>query len=295
MKFVPNLPKKVQFLETLSFSIHPFLPWRRPFDGGRKGYDKDLLFVWLLIKKILHWDYRTISDMAGVSHSTLVRANHFFLTGKVYAKFFRHLVKVAYKNGLIQGKKVSLDSSFVKTFSRKQETGSGGWNGHKEAIGFKLHLLIDASTSFPLALIVGDGVTHDSQLAIPLLKRARPWLKKCGYVLADKGYDDSDIVEYIAKNLKAKAGIPIRKGWKNKRGKKSGNYFNWKSKATGRTLKKSIYKLRSGIERCFSTLKRTYHLGHEETRGIHAFMKNVWLTLISYMLKKLWTEGSMCF
>lgn len=45
-------------------------------------------------------------------------------------------------------------------------------------------------------------------VAIPLLKKARPWLKKVGYVLADKGYDDTDIVEYIAKNLKAKAGIP---------------------------------------------------------------------------------------
>jgi transposase len=295
MTIVPNLPKKVHFLTELSFSIHAFLPWKRTFDGGRKGYDKTLLFLWLLIKKIVHWDYRTIADMAGVSHSTLVRANTFFLQEGVYEKFFRHLVKVAYKNGLIQGKKVSLDSSFVKTFSKRQEYGSGGWNGHKEAHGFKLHLLIDAHTSFPLALIVGDGVTHDSQVAVPLLKRARPWLKKCGYVLADKGYDDVKIVEYIAKKLKAKAGIPLREGWKNKKGRKSGNSFNWKSKATGRTVKKSIYRLRSGIERTFSTLKRTYHLGHEHTRGIFSFMKNVWLTLISYMLRKFYTEGSTCF
>jgi len=135
---------------------------------------------------------------------------------------------------------------------------------------------------------------HDSQLAIPLLKKARPWLRKCGYVLADKGYDDTKIVEYISKNLHAKAGIPIRKGWKNKKGKKSGNFFNWKSKAVGRTVKKSILNKRNGIERVFSTLKRTFHLGKEKTRGITAFMKNVWLTLISFMLKKFYTEGSTC-
>lgn len=294
MNLVPNLPKKVQFLTSLSCSITSFLPWRRTFDGGRKGYDKDALFLWLLMKKILHWDYRTIADMAGMSHSTLIRANDFFLLHNIYLKYFQHLVKHAYKNGFIHGKKVVLDSSFVPTFSRKEEPGSRGWNGKKETYGFKLHLLIDANTSFPIALILGDGLTHDSKLAIPLLKKARPWLKKCGYVLADKGYDDTKIVEYIAKKLKAKAGIPMRQGWKNKHGKRSGNFFNWKSKAAGRTMKKSILNLRGGIERVFSTLKRTFHLGHEETRGIQAFMKNVYLTLISCMLKKLYAEGSRC-
>lgn len=295
MKLVPNFPKKVQFLTKISLPFSTFLPNKSRFEGGRLGYDKQFLFFWLLIKKILNWDYRTIADMAGVSHSTFVRANQFFLDSKVYFKTFRYLVKVAYKNGIIKGEKVSLDSSFVQTFSKYKELGSGGWNGHKEKYGYKLHLLIDTNTSFPIALIVSDGVTHDSKVAIPLLKKARYWLKKVGYVLADKGYDDSDFVEYIFKKLKAKASIPIRKGWKNKKGKKSGNYQNWRSKATGRTVKKSIYKLRSGIERCFSTLKRTYHLGKEETRGIQAFMKNVWLTLISYMLKKLYAEKSNLF
>jgi hypothetical protein len=143
--------KKSIFLTTLSFSIQPFLPWKCTFGGGRKGHDKDRLFVWLLMKKMLHWDYRSIADMAGVSHSTLVRANEFFLTRDVYEKFFRHLVKTAYKNGLIQGKKISLDSAFVPTFSKKEERGSRGWNGKKETFGFKLHLLIDADTSFPIA------------------------------------------------------------------------------------------------------------------------------------------------
>jgi len=293
MKLVPNLPKKVQFLTHLSVSISSFLPWRRVFDGGRKGYNKDVLFLWLLVKKMLGWDYRTIAEMAGMSHSTLIRANDFFLLHNIYLKYFQHLVKHAYKHGVIQGEKVSLDSSFVPTFSGKEECGSRGWNGKKETYGFKLHLLIDAKTSFPMALMMGDGLTHDSKVAIPLLKKARPWLKQCGYVLADKGYDDTKIVEYIAKSLKAKAGIPMRKGWTNTKGKRSGNFLNWKSKAVGRTVKTSLLKLRSGIERVFSTLKRTFHLGHEETRGIQAFMKNVYLTLISFMLKKLYAEGSI--
>jgi len=41
----------------------------------------------------------------------------------------------------------------------------------------------------------------------------------------------------------------------------------------------------------FSTLKRVYHLGHEEMRGILNFAKNVYLALISYMLKRFWIVG----
>lgn len=237
------------------------------------------------------WDYRTVSEMAGVCHTTLVRANDKFSGVGAYQKFLVCLVKLAYKQGLIKGSKVALDSSFVKTYSAHEEDGSGGWNGHKEAIGFKLHALIDAQTGCLIALIIGDGVTHDSQVAIPLLKKARPWLKKVGYVLADKGYDDTDIVEYIAKNLKAKAGIPIREMPKNKRGKKKGNFLNWKLKAKGRTVKKSILNKRTEVERFFSYLKRVCKLGKDATRGIKRFVDNTYLACIFYMLKRVCAVG----
>lgn len=290
MYLVPKLPKKVQFLLDWSFPLVSDLTPRNPFNGGRPGYAKEVLFTWLLVKKITNWDYRTVADMAGISHPTLIRANDLFLKRQVYQVFLRTLVKRAYKTGLIKGKKVALDSSFVKTYSRKGESGSGKWNAKKEAYGFKLHLLIDAETGYPIALIVGDGTTHDSQLAIPLLKKARPWLKKVGYVLADKGYDSGEIVFFIADKLHAKAGIPIKKT-NQKKGNHKGGYQNWKLKAVGRTVKHSIYRFRSEVERCFSTLKRPFHLGQELTRGIVAFTKNVHLALICFMLRRLHVVG----
>lgn len=296
MNLVPQFPKKLHFLHTCSFpSVSRFFVKKSSF-GGRIGYSKEWLFTWLLVKKITHWDYRTVAEMAGIAHSTLVRANQQFLEKKIYERLFRELVKHAYRRGVIVGQHVALDSSFVKTFSRKSESGSGGWNGKKEAYGFKLHALVDATTEFPLALIVGDGLTHDSQVAIPLLKRARPWLKKVGYVLADKGYDSTVIVAYIAKSLKAKAGIPIRRTPKrNHQRKRPGNFHNWWLKARGRTVKRSLLRKRSSVERVFSYCKHTYHLGQEATRGINSFTKNVYLTLISYMINKLYTHGSTIF
>lgn len=297
MLFVPKMPKKIQYLLSFSYpQIDKFCP-RKPFVGGRIGHSKELLFVLLLIKKVTNWDFRTIAEIGGVSHSSLVRANEKFLKTRVYEKFFIHLVKTAYRKGLIAGKFVAMDSSFVQTFSKKQEVGSENWNGFKKAYGFKLHLLIDADTKFPIALIITNGIAHDGTLAVPLLKKARSWLKRVGYVLADKGYDDLDIVNWIMKELKAKAGIPMRKKSKLAKGEKYryGNLLNWKLKAVGRTFKKSILGKRTGVERSFSQLKRVYHLGKEETRGLLSFAKNAYLALISYMLKLFYVEGIVCF
>jgi transposase len=288
MILVPKLPHKVQFVLNFSFPLVKKLCKKTKteiFVGGRPGYDKEVLFAWLLVKKVTNWDYRTIASMAGVSHPTLIRANELFLRKGVYEKLFVDLVKRAYRKRLIIGKYVAMDSSFVQTFSKKDELGSEGWNDFKDAYGFKLHLLIDCETKFPIALIITNGNAHDGTLAIPLLKKARSWLRKTGYILADKGYDDGDIVNWIVKELEAKAGIPIRKTYKGKNGDKGGNFLNWQLKAKGRSIKKSIYNRRTAVERAFSVLKRTYHLGKEETRGILNFTKNVYLSLISYMLK----------
>ena len=100
--------------------------------------------------------------MAGVSHSTLVRANGKFLKKGIYQKIFVNLVRLAYKKGFIRDKYVAMDSSFVHTFSKRGELGSEGWNGFKEAYGFKLHLLVDCETKFPLALIITNGLAADN-------------------------------------------------------------------------------------------------------------------------------------
>ena len=288
MIFVPKLPRKVQYLTQFSYGFVAKLcekTQKEKFVGGRPSIDRELVFFLLLMKKVTNWSYRTIGEMGGISHSTLVRANTYFANHHVYEKFFVGLVKQAYKKGLIQGKYVAMDSSFVHTFSKHGEIGSEGWNGFKEGFGFKLHLLIDCQTKFPIALIITNGNAADCTLAIPLLKRARSWLRKTGYVLADKGYDDQDIVNWIVKCLEAKASIPIKKvGKRGKNYNRLGAWENFQQKAKGRSLKKTIYNKRGSIERVFSILKRVYHLGHEETRGIVNFFKNAYLSLICYCL-----------
>lgn len=189
MILVPQMPQKVKFLLQFSFPLVKELCKKTAeerFIGGRKGYDKEILFSWLLVRKVTNWDYRTIASMAGVSHPTLIRANDFFLKKHLYEKVMVSLIRQAYRQGLIKGKYVAMDSSFVHTFSKRGEQGSEGWNEFKEGFGFKLHLLIDAETKFPIAVCITNGTASDMTLAIPLLKKARPWLKQCGSSLQIK-------------------------------------------------------------------------------------------------------------
>jgi Transposase DDE domain len=295
MILVPKLPEKVQFLLDSSFPQINKLCQKtlsERFVGGRPGYDKETLFTWLLIKKVFNWSYRDISSMAGISHPTLIRANNLFLEKNIYERVIKDLIKKAYREGLINGKFVAMDSSFVHTFSKCGEVGSEGWNEFKEGYGFKLHLLIDAETKFPISLCITNGLASDMTLAIPLLKKARYWLRRTNYVLADKGYDWGDLVNWIVKKIHAKAGIPIKKVRRGKNYSWEGAWRNFQLKSKGRSIKKSIYKRRTSVERVFSVLKRTYHLGKEETRGLLNFAKNVYLSLICYMLKLFYIARS---
>lgn len=297
MIFVPKLPKKVQYLLPFSFPYLKRLCKKtavEKFVGGRPGYDKEFLFLLLLIKRVTNWSYRTVSEMGNISHSTLVRANELFLEKKIYEKLFLHLVRKAYQKGILKGNFIAMDSSFVSTFSKREELGSEGWNDFKDAFGFKLHLLIDCETKFPIAISLTNGNASDNTLAIPLLKSAKKLLTKAGYVVADKGYDDGDLVNWIVKELSAKAGIPIKKHKRGRNYSWIGSWRNFTLKAKGRSIKKSIYNRRSAIERVFSVLKRVYYLGKEEVRGILNFAKQVYLSLICYILKLFNIVGISC-
>jgi len=75
MLVLKHLPQKVKFMMELSFPLINNLYPREGFVGGRIGYAKDLVFKWLLVKKITNWDYRSVAEVSGISHPTLVRRN----------------------------------------------------------------------------------------------------------------------------------------------------------------------------------------------------------------------------
>jgi len=85
----------------------------------------------------------------------------------------------------------------------------------------------------PLRFILTDGERNDCTQALDLIKGFNP-----SYVLADKGYDTTEIVEAV-EDLGAIAVIPPRKSWIHQR------HYD-----------KAIYKRRNLVERTFGKLKQ---------------------------------------
>ena len=86
----------------------------------------------------------------------------------------------------------------------------------------------------PIKFILTSGEVSDYRQAIPLLSG-----ETAQYVLADRGYDSQEILNYIEYNMQAKAVIPPRS-----------------SRITQRNYDSYIYRERNKIERLFNRLKQ---------------------------------------
>ena len=93
-------------------------------------------------------------------------------------------------------------------------------------------MLCDA-LGMPIKFIVTSGEASDFKQALPLLRGEKP-----EYVLADRGYDSDEIVNYI-KQLNAIPVIPPRS-----------------NRITQRNYDKILYKERNLVERLFNRLKQ---------------------------------------
>ena len=155
---------------------------------GRIGYGKSELFVYLILQQLSNCSDRDLEAISGIEHSTFAKARKRFFEEGIYEKFLVHLVHLAIKEGIIKAQKIPMDSSFVQTYSKKKEEGSEFWKKYekKKSYGFKLHALIDETTSLPIALIVTHGKANDMPIAIPLLEKFRTYKVATNYVLADK-------------------------------------------------------------------------------------------------------------
>lgn len=83
--------------------------------------------------------------------------------------------------------------------------------------GYRNHVINDAVSELPIVEITKPANVHEATLLIPQLKNLKKSLKLSPKaVIADSGFDSADIIDYVAKKLKAKPVIA-----RNPRGAKS--------------------------------------------------------------------------
>jgi hypothetical protein len=273
---------------TVSIVLSHFL---KPPTRGRKGYDKVLLFRWLMYKQLMGCSYRDLESMSGIDYSTFIKFRKRLKQRKEFTRIFNLLASVIAMH--LTAITAILDSSFVETYSRHDEQGSE-YSGYKGKNGFKLHQMIDYETRLPLVQAATPGARPDVTWGERLIRSAPSSWKVAG-VLADKAYDSWRFVASVHHRWKqVRVGIPVRRTAheriyphdlavrRNRRGKESDRY-----------LGKRFLKKRTEIERYFSRKKRVFNLGEERTRHLENFRANCDLIAIMEILEWLSSDRSL--
>ena len=116
------------------------------------------------------------------------------------------LIDELLKGGLIIGKIVVLDATFIKAYSKRDphENSRGGSdpqarvgrNGKTYELGYKLHIAIDAKSELPLAVIVASANDNEKKHAPVLLEKTLKATKRLvKLVVADSQYSSRNLRE----------------------------------------------------------------------------------------------------
>jgi transposase len=274
LKYIP-IYGRFQWLnrEVINKVLERFL---KPSTKGRKGYDKVWMFKWLIYKQITSCSYRDLETMTGIDYSTFIKFRSRLVNKLWFPAIFKKLVDGIASN--LKDITLIIDSSFVETYSKKDEIDSE-YFGYKQRNGFKLHQMIDWKTRLPLLQFCTPGARADIVWGSNLI-RAAPKNWKVKAVLADKGYDaDQFAYDIKLKWKKVKVGIPLRKL------AYAGNLRNQFLRRWPRALNSKLLNKRTEIERYFSRKKHVFNLGEERTRHLKNFRANCYLTSIMEILE----------
>lgn len=261
----------------------------QPPKKGRKGYDKALMFRWLIWKQLMSCSYRDLEGISGgIDYSTFIKFRQRLISRRWFAKAFKVLGFAIASQ--CKSLFLLLDSSFVETYSRRKEQGSE-YSGYKKKIGFKLHQIIDYQTRLPLRQISTGGARSDIMIARDLIRGSpRKWRVEA--LAADKGYDGAEFVYKVWSRWKGvKIAIPLRRTSQEKITGQKESDQNRALKAAERCLDLDLLNKRTEIERYFSRKKRVFHLGEERTRHLKNFRANCYLTSIAEILEWLTTPS----
>ena len=191
---------------------------------------------------------------------------------------FTELRDQAFRMGIVDpaaSVKVSVDSTFMKAYSRRGRRGGlsdrgarvGKTDRRNYELGWRVHTVASMS-ALPLNYVVRAANVNDKDLVDPLLKQAPRLVKRYGkrisHVIADRQYYSADVFAAVRK-LGAEAVIPYPSNvkdplidlWLTKR---------FKVKGDPRLV--GLYRLRMSVERSFRAGKLELMMENLRWRGV---------------------------
>ena len=191
---------------------------------------------------------------------------------------FSELRDQAFKMGIVDKEnavKVSLDSTFVKAYSRRGRKGGIGDRGARVGkterqsyeLGWRVHMVASMS-ALPLTYVVRAANVNDKDLVESLLKQAPRLLmrfgKRVSHVIADRQYYSADVFAAVRK-LGAEPVIPYPPNVKDPL---IDLWVTKRFKVRGDPRLVNLYRLRMSVERSFRAGKLELTMENLRWRGV---------------------------
>ena len=202
------------------------------------------------------------------------------------------LVDELLKGGLIIGKIVVLDATFIKAYSKRDihENSRGGSdpqarvgrNGKTYELGYKLHIAIDAKSELPLAVIVASANDNEKKHAPVLLEKTLKATKRSvKLVIADSQYSSTNLRDQASsRGIRVVIPFPTNQQRAQKGLLRVDRYF----RTMDQTIEKRLYRLRSSVERVNSRLKEQLCLEKHRVRSIERITVHALICMITMLL-----------
>jgi hypothetical protein len=191
---------------------------------------------------------------------------------------FSELRDQAFRMGIVDPEasvKVSVDSTFMKAYSRRGRKGGIGDRGARVGkterrnyeVGWRVHTVASMS-ALPLTYIVRAANVNDKDLVEPLLKQAPRLLtrfgKRVSHVIADRQYYSADVFAAVRK-LRAEPVIPHPHSVKDPL---IDLWVTKRFKVRGDPRLVGLYRLRMSVERSFRAGKLELTMENLRWRGV---------------------------
>jgi len=193
--------------------------------------------------------------------------------------------------GLVKGKNVALDATFIKAYSsidmrtklgRSDPDARIGRGGKGYGLGYNLHLSVDANAELPIAFKVTPANIRDIAEATDLLRATRRVLPRgIEHAMADRGYSSDEFREEVRR----RGMEPIIPHRSNQHvGERGLLRIDKGFKTHGPTRLKRLYRKRGGVERVIGRLKEQLGLRDPRVRGLTRITLHVQLCIIGMLL-----------
>jgi IS5 family transposase len=205
------------------------------------------------------------------------------------------MVEELLKGGLIIGKVIVMDATFIKAYSKRDphENSRGssdpqarvGRNGKTFELGYKLHIAADAKSELPVAVIVAPANENEKRYSSNLFDKALKNVKhRTETLVADSQYSCKKLRDQCsAYHVRPVIPYPANQSRGEKGLLRVDRYF----RTHGSTAERRIYRKRAAAERVNSRLKDQLSLERHRVRNLRRIAIHALLCTIAMLLNAL--------